>query len=230
MTGPSALVQQCIDCRNPITEGGAWRCDRCGDWLHDDCVLGCGLGTCAGGYCSICEPRHHCHLRRQGSTSSLSRWHSLASEEGVLLAALPGGTSLFGIPVPQLNGAVQAAAHSLLIDNLDITPDGFRHGGATRDYFYDAKPIADIEFRGRWRSGRSLRRYQKSGLCQRQRARLPAHVLQYSGTLALVIDATFDQVGSAFMGSDSMKGNLCICPALNSWIGEERALLRGNKK
>ena len=69
---PAVLVQQCIDCLNPITEGGAWRCDRCGGWLHDDCVLGCGLSTCAGGYCFVCEPRHHCHMRRRGASSSLS--------------------------------------------------------------------------------------------------------------------------------------------------------------
>ncbi len=30
-----------------------------------------------------------------------------------------------------------------------------------------------------------------------------------------------DEPSSLFMGTDAVRGNLCVCPALNVWIGAE---------
>lgn len=42
------------------------------------------------------------------------------------------------------------------------TPHSLRHGGATR-HFLQGKPIADIQFRGRWSNSKSVRTYIQSG-------------------------------------------------------------------
>ena len=79
---PVDLTQRCIDCQSG-------RCDRCGGWLHDDCVVGCtgSARRCAGGYCYVCEPRHHCHAQRRPVADELRGrapgvdWYDMKSKD-----------------------------------------------------------------------------------------------------------------------------------------------------
>ena len=61
----------------------------------------------------------------------------------------------------------------------------FRHAGASTDFAWKVRPLAETKLRRRWKVDQSLRRYEEGGRLAEQLDRLPAplrnHVVRCAG-------------------------------------------------
>ena len=73
------------------------------------------------------------------------------------------------------NGLLQSTARELGIP-FKVTAHLARHGGPSEDYLRRARGLDDIQARGRWKSFKSVQRYQKSGRVLAAVSKLPASV------------------------------------------------------
>lgn len=69
---------------------------------------------------------------------------------------------VFTIGLSRFYSLMRQACDAFGLGEHGYTPHSLRHGGATR-HFLQGKPIADIQFRGRWSEAKSVRTYIQSG-------------------------------------------------------------------
>lgn len=84
-------------------------------------------------------------------------------------------------------------AAEALTDVLEPQLYSLRHGGASFDCLARRCPLSEVKTRGRWRTGASVRRYEKAAVAARQAHKLPAQALEYAGRARL-------QLGDIFVG------------------------------
>jgi len=91
-----------------------------------------------------------------------------------------------GLNLPLYNKALRWATSRLQLTKLALVPHSARHGGASADFVNGHRGIDDIQARGLWRHPRSVARYKKPGL--------------YNKQLAKMDDAAFARYRSAMRG------------------------------
>ena len=85
---------------------------------------------------------------------------------------------LFTIQPQEVISFLKEAAGELELCGLGaLHPYRLRHGGASSDYAAKRRPLQEIQRIGRWRSFKSLRRYEKGGRINQMLQSLPAAVL-----------------------------------------------------
>ena len=62
---------------------------------------------------------------------------------------------------------------------LDVTPYQMRHSGPSIDRSKDLRPLIEVQKRGRWKSHKSLARYEKSARLAANFQQLPLPVQQH---------------------------------------------------
>lgn len=70
--------------------------------------------------------------------------------------------SVFAVGRTRFYTLLHSACRAFGLQAHGYTPHSLRHGGATR-HFLQGRPIADIQFRGRWSDAKSVRTYIQSG-------------------------------------------------------------------
>ena len=106
---------------------------------------------------------------RQIVVDLLSSWHRRRT--GI------DNEKVFDLGLVQYEKDVPAAVKALKLDALRLTAHTARHGGASADFFLEARTIDLIKERGRWGCDASVRRYKKSGVYAEQLARVPRKIL-----------------------------------------------------
>jgi len=84
------------------------------------------------------------------------------------------------------------------VQRLDLTalcPSRYslRHGGASHDLLSGTRSLADIKFRGHWKSDNSLMRYAKATRALRDLHRVPPLVIKYGQMVADNLEDVFHQ-------------------------------------
>jgi integrase len=80
---------------------------------------------------------------------------------------------LFDLTYPQFGRWLGKASRALELPYV-LRPHMLRHGGASEDYHQKRLTIDQIQFRGRWRSIKSVQRYMKAGRLLAQARKLKA--------------------------------------------------------
>ncbi len=70
--------------------------------------------------------------------------------------------SVFSVSRSRFYTLMHSASRAFGLASHGYTPHSLRHGGATRHYL-QGRPVADIQFRGRWSDAKSVRTYIQSG-------------------------------------------------------------------
>ena len=85
------------------------------------------------------------------------------------------------VPIKQYNALWRQAALQLQLDkSLGIPhPYVLRHSGPSADRLHQRRSLSEVKSRGRWRSGSSVRRYQKGGRSLERLSVLSAAMQQY---------------------------------------------------
>ena len=78
------------------------------------------------------------------------------------------------------------------LNRIGFVPYSLRHAGASADYLNRLRTIQEVQFRGRWRTERSLKRYCKSSLAQAAAAEVPAAVLKFGNDVEANLTRFFD--------------------------------------
>ena len=96
-----------------------------------------------------------------------------------------GDLVLLDITPGSLRRALDAAAVAWRLGPLGpLDAHRFRHAGASVDFATGARRLEEIQRRGRWRSARSLRRYEHGGRLTELLRRLPPDVQQAAARAA----------------------------------------------
>ncbi len=85
-----------------------------------------------------------------------------------------------------------AACRNLHLTKLETSLCSLRHGGASGDYLLKRRSLADIQFRGRWASDSSLRRYQKTAVVQRESLQIGTEGIKAAKVIELNLAYVFD--------------------------------------
>ncbi|CAK0911498.1 unnamed protein product [Prorocentrum cordatum] len=89
-----------------------------------------------------------------------------------LTAAKPPDAALFSFSVEEFAEIFRRAARRLGLEPVPM-PYLLRHAGAGRDFVNGLRPLSEVKRRGRWKTGASVRRYEKGGRLSEQFAKLP---------------------------------------------------------
>ena len=76
------------------------------------------------------------------------------------------------ITLMEYEAALRYATVKAGLDTLGLTPHTARHGGASQDSRDQLRSFADIQARGQWQSLKSVARYKKTGVYERQLAKM----------------------------------------------------------
>ena len=107
----------------------------------------------------------------------------------------PAGHRLFPVTYAQWNYHFKAVVGSLGLGSLgSLSLHQLRHGGASHELYAAARPLKDIQKRGRWATDAALRRYAKGGRVQEQLHRLPR-------ALQLRAERAFTRIGATLSAS-----------------------------
>ena len=86
---------------------------------------------------------------------------------------------LVQMPRSQVLRLVAQAAQAVGVSQLAPVLHSLRHGGPSADLAMKARSLDEAQKRGRWRTLRSVARYERGGRVAEQLQRLPRHVLAY---------------------------------------------------
>ena len=92
---------------------------------------------------------------------------------------------LFPFTQMSFNNEIRQSVARLGLTRVGFVPYSLRHSGASGDFLDKTRTLQDVQFRGRWRSDESLKRYCKSSLAQAAAAEVPTAVLQWGAMLEL---------------------------------------------
>lgn len=98
----------------------------------------------------------------------------------------PGSARVFAVGRSHFYALMHGACRAFGLDAHGYTPHSLRHGGATR-HFLQGRPIADIQFRGRWSDAKSVRTYIQSGRALLLLTRVDADVFALAADVAASI-------------------------------------------
>ena len=81
------------------------------------------------------------------------------------LVRLAEGPRLFGrlATLSQYETTLKAATAELGLADFNIVPHTFRHSGPSNDVYHKRRTLREVQKRGRWKSTRSVARYEKAG-------------------------------------------------------------------
>ena len=90
--------------------------------------------------------------------------------EAVGLWYRAGGSApyMFDLTLPKYEALFRQAAFDLGLTDLDISPHGVRHAGASHDMYMGLATLDQIQKRGQWAHAQSVVRYSKHGKILRQ--------------------------------------------------------------
>lgn len=98
-----------------------------------------------------------------------------------------GGNELvFAVSRSRFYNLLHSACQAFGLADHGYTPHSLRHGGATR-HFLQGRPIADIQFRGRWSDAKSVRTYIQSGRALLLLTKVDAEVFALAADCAAII-------------------------------------------
>eukprot|EP00438_Fugacium_kawagutii_P026513 Skav230495 [mRNA] locus=scaffold2389:150110:150676:- [translate_table: standard] len=109
-----------------------------------------------------------------GDVSDRSWMNKVASK----LSEVQAGHLFAGISLSDYERALDKAMDSLGYTSRILTPHILRHSGASNDAVHHRRALPSIQKRGRWAAKKSVARYEKAALVQRQWKFAPAHHLQ----------------------------------------------------
>ena len=71
---------------------------------------------------------------------------------------------------------MRAAKSQVGLGRFDLTPHTVRHSGPSADFLSRNRDAAEIQARGRWKTAKSIQRYQKPGQMMAKMNKLPVDV------------------------------------------------------
>ena len=101
-----------------------------------------------------------------------------------LAASSSRSAPLFALSLPQYEMLFRWGLSQLDLEALRLSPHAARHGGASSDAIQSARPLPEIQARGRWEALKSVARYRKGGTYLRVLNRVP----RAQRSLALSLD------------------------------------------
>ncbi|CAK0808579.1 unnamed protein product [Prorocentrum cordatum] len=126
----------------------------------------------------------------------------------------PAGHRLFPVTYAQWNYHFKAVVAELGLQVLgNLTLHQLRHGGASHELYAAARPLRDIQKRGRWATVAALRRYAKGGRVQEQLHRLPRALLLRAEQAFRGIGRTAPVAGAAIGAAVGAAGTVDFVPA-----------------
>lgn len=109
---------------------------------------------------------------------------------------------VFAVSRSRFYALLHGACRAFGLDAHGYTPHSLRHGGATR-HFLQGRPIADIQFRGRWSDAKSVRTYIQSGRALLLLTRVDADVFAIAADCAAALRPLLALLGRRSRASDS---------------------------
>lgn len=98
----------------------------------------------------------------------------------------------------EYEAVLRAAKTAVGLGRFDFTPHAIRHSGPSVDSLTHARNPSEIQARGRWKTLKSVQRYQKPGQMQAKMNRIPTHVWKKAAVaLPQVLQKIFRHYGSA---------------------------------
>ena len=88
-------------------------------------------------------------------------------------------SKLFPFSQEDYSREIRNSVVRLGLENVGFVPCSLRHAGAIGDFLENACTLQEIQFRGRWRSEKSLKRYCKASLAQAVAAEIRPEVIEY---------------------------------------------------
>ena len=108
---------------------------------------------------------------------------------------------LFGVPQSQVARDLRDAALRLRVpESLEVVMYKLRHGGASTDFAFKHRPLAEVKLRVRWKSDASLRRYENGGRLAEQLYRLGDRLRTHALKCARSVNAVLAGKGSPLHG------------------------------
>ena len=100
-----------------------------------------------------------------------------------ILYNLVGGadpnSKLFPFSLEDYSREIRNSVVRLGLENVGLVPCSLRHAGAIGDFLENARTLQEIQFRGRWRSEKSLKRYCKASLAQAVAVEVRPEVIEH---------------------------------------------------
>ena len=97
----------------------------------------------------------------------------------------------------QLQSAFRAELNRLGMNNIVSSLYGLRHGGASHDSLFQLRESLDVKLRGRWSSDKSMLRYRKAALSQKEASKLAPELNVLATTIFDDPAHFFDELGDA---------------------------------
>ena len=95
-----------------------------------------------------------------------------------------------GLPLSLYESELQKAKAAAGLNNFQLTPHSIRHSGPSIDFLQKTRGPEQILARGRWRTLKSIQRYQKPGQMMARMSKIPQHVWERSKrSLQLVMNS-----------------------------------------
>ena len=88
-------------------------------------------------------------------------------------------SKLFPFSQEDYSREIRNSVVRLGLENVGFVPYSLRHAGASGDFLENTRTLQEIQFRGRWRSEKSLKRYCKASLAQAVAAEIRPEVIEY---------------------------------------------------
>ena len=91
------------------------------------------------------------------------------------LYSQPGDALFPAISLAQYEKFLSSACVEMGYSAVIVQPHILRHSSASNDFFFKRRDLREVQKRGRWQARKSVSRYEKSGLMQRQWKHAPQH-------------------------------------------------------
>lgn len=91
------------------------------------------------------------------------------------LYSQPGDALFPDVSLAQYERLLSSACVEMGYSAVIVQPHILRHSAASNDFFFKRRDLREVQKRGRWQARKSVSRYEKSGLMQRQWKHAPKH-------------------------------------------------------
>eukprot|EP00438_Fugacium_kawagutii_P021634 Skav219592 [mRNA] locus=scaffold1719:17497:18357:+ [translate_table: standard] len=93
-----------------------------------------------------------------------------------------------GFTLSEYERALRKAKSEVGLGLFELTPHTVRHAGPSADFLSQNRSAAEIQARGRWKTAKSIQRYQKPGQMMAKMNKIPDHIWESAKTaLPLVL-------------------------------------------
>ena len=90
------------------------------------------------------------------------------------------------------------ARQKLHLQQFGLTPHAVQHSGPSADFLSRSRSAAEIQSRGRWKTAKSIQRYQKPGQMLAKMNRIPEHIWPEA---RLALPPSFEEIKDSFFGA-----------------------------